>query len=718
LIRFLGLAIFAGWVFAAGVADAQRYDPSNNMAWPQTPEIGDNPPPANNRRSPSRAPTDGWPGTDAPQPGIPPRLSEDAPEPAARTQPAQSSQGSTPSSQSAQEPPQQTQQRAPSRSERTDAIGRPEPANVMTANPALPPMPHRNMAPAMQARTTIVEAPPAAIATATEQPSPPPPAVAAQPEPAPAMAQPEPAPAPAVVEAPTPQPVAPATAAEPVETAAPAAPPIPAPPAETQAAAAPAPETVAPAISAAPVSEPAAPVQPEPAPAEIAAIPVAPAEPSASPAPPASSETPAAAVPAQPVAGEVPAMALAEPAAQKTPAEKAPPAEIPQQVAAAPAETPAEPALATPAAPSQPQQPAPASQAKVDDALAKWIGQMIVVGFEGTEPDDAGVKAVVDQLRKGRIGGVVVTSRNIRSARQLKALTAALRDAEGVLPLLMIAHEGGAGQAMTPEKGFSAYPSAAALGRANDPLNAFSVYQYMAEELAGYGFNVNLGPVVDLDPATEIDEAAVEGRAYGVVPKHVAAFAKAFRLAHYQKNILTALKHFPPQAAGAAPADVEAADADPLNTFRELIGSDNADMVMISNLPPVGATGEGALPATLAEGLIKTQLREQLGYDGVVLSGDLQAAELAGRWGLEERVTRAVAAGNDMLLAGMDTPPSPDLAGVMAAAIANAVEKDTLARETLEAATNRIARLKASIGNSANAVASADGKSQEKPASR
>jgi beta-N-acetylhexosaminidase len=260
---------------------------------------------------------------------------------------------------------------------------------------------------------------------------------------------------------------------------------------------------------------------------------------------------------------------------------------------------------------------------------------------------------------------------------------------------------------MTPEKGFSAYPSAAALGRSDDPLNAFNVYRYMAEELAAYGFNVNLGPVVDLDPATEIADSAVEGRSYGVVPKHVAAFAKAFRLAHHEKSIFTALKHFPPLAAGVAPPDTQAETADPLHTFRALIEGGDADLVMTSNLPQAGDAGEEALAASLTAGLVQKQLREQLGFEGVVLSGDLDTAEIASRWSLEERVTRALAAGNDIILAGISKPPAPDLASSIAAAISSAIAKGAIGRDVLEASHGRIAKLKASLASAGSAFASA-----------
>jgi beta-N-acetylhexosaminidase len=444
-----------------------------------------------------------------------------------------------------------------------------------------------------------------------------------------------------------------------------------------------------------------------PAPAETAAVPPAPPAPAETVAVPPASPAPAETVavqPAPPAPAEVVAVPPSAPADQ-------PPAEEIKQAAPSPADGATGDAPAIPAVADS--QNAPATQAKADDGLMRLIGQMVITGFEGAEPGDPGVKAVIEQLRQGLIAGVVVAAHNVRGTGQLRALVAALRDAGGeTAPFLMIAHEGGAGQAMTPEKGFSAYPSAAALGRSDDPLNAFNVYRYMAEELAAYGFNVNLGPVVDLDPATEVADSAVEGRSYGVVPKHVAAFAKAFRLAHHEKSILTALKHFPPLAAGVPSPDAETETADPLHTFRALIEGGDADLVMTSNLPQAGDTGEGegALAASLTAGLVQKQLREQLGFDGVVLSGDLEAAEIASRWSLEERVTRALDAGNDILLAGIGEPPAPDLAASIAAAISSGVANGTIGRDALEASHGRIARLKASLTSAGNAVASAAGK--------
>jgi beta-N-acetylhexosaminidase len=539
--------------------------------------------------------------------------------------------------------------------------------------------------------------------------------VPAPPQPLPAE---QPAPAPAAADAtpsqPVPQPSAPEPVPQPVAT-----PPAPTDTAPEQPVAAVPPVENAPALSpavaeapAAPPSEPPA-VVPEPAVAEQAQA--EPSAPSPPPAPPAVVETPAAnpepAPPQETAQQPAPAPPSAEPAPQLTAApEVSPPPPGPDAASAEPAavaeapkaEPAVQPAAAAPELPAATAQaePVPPPAPKPDSALLKMIGQMIVTGFEGTAPEDPDVRRVIKELRNGSIGGVIVADRNINSSRQLKALTAALRGAAAdPLPLLVISHEGGLGQGMSAEKGFSAYPSASALGRSNDPLNAFNVYRYMAEELAAYGFNVNLGPVIDMDrfPA---DESA-DGRSYGTSAKHVAAFAKAFRQGHHQTNIATVLKHFPP-----LPPAGEQAGFDPLDVVRELVDGGDVDAVMAAS-PREGAGGDKPVEALLRDGM---------GYRGVVVS-DVDAKEQAASGSLDDRVRQAVAASSDLLLIGLNDPPAPDSAGRIGAVLADAVMAGAIKREAIEAAHGRVAGLKESLGGSGNAVASADGKGERKPAS-
>jgi beta-N-acetylhexosaminidase len=694
-MRFLAVAVFAGLLLSMGEAAAQRFEDNGRMQWPDTPEISGEPAPANEARDQTRNPK-AWPGTDGPSlPGTtvpgsrpPKRAATQAQPDSPPSQPAQPSQGVPPTQSAGADPgPVPVERRRIERAEprRQDRAQPRQREAESTVDPALPPVPERGIATAQQdqARAPQTSTAPAEPAAA------PAPADAAVSQPVPEPAAPEPVPQ-QVATPPAPADIAPeppAAAASPVENAQAPSPVV----AETPAAPPPAPSAAV----------------PEPATVEQAQA----AGPPPESAPPAAAETPAPTPQAETAQQPVPVNPPAEPQAQvaATPEVTQPspsPDAAPAQPAAV-AETP-KADLAMPAAQTAPVPPTAAAQAepapppapKPDSALLKMIGQMIVTGFEGTAPEDPDVRRVIKELRNGSIGGVIVAERNINSSRQLKALTAALRGAAAdTLPLLVVSHEGGLGQGMSAEKGFSAYPSASALGRSNDPLNAFNVYRYMAEELAAYGFNVNLGPVIDMDrfPA---DESA-DGRSYGISAKHVAAFAKAFRQAHQQKNIATVLKHFPP-----LPPPGEQAGFDSLDVVRELVDGGDVDAVMAAS-PREGAGGDKPVEALLRDGM---------GYRGVVVS-DVEAKEQATSGPLDDRVRQAVAASSDLLLIGLNDPPAPDSAGRIGAVLADAVMAGVIKREAIEAAHDRIARLKESLGGSGNAIASADGKGERKPAS-
>jgi len=357
--------------------------------------------------------------------------------------------------------------------------------------------------------------------------------------------------------------------------------------------------------------------------------------------------------------------------------------------------------------------PQTAALTEKDDGLGKIIGQMIAVGFDGTRPDQPGPQRIISELRSGKIGGVVFTSRNVRSPSQLRALIEALKAASPATPpFLMITQEGGTGQALSAEKGFSMYPSASELGRSNDPLNAFSVYDLMAEELASFGFNVNLGPVVDLDQKDD-GASTDEGRRFGASPKHVAAFAKAFRLAHQQNGVLTALKYFPRQAGPASEAaSGTAAENDrndaALETYRELIASETVDMVMTSHLSDAHFSDEPGLPASLSVKAIQKRLRGEIGFQGVVISVDLGDPALPADLSRKERIRRAIGAGTDILLIGTQIAPGDEVVETIVTAVREGLASGAFSRKDLEASYARIVRLKQSLDASGNAIASVD----------
>src|SRR5665809_146909 len=165
------------------------------------------------------------------------------------------------------------------------------------------------------------------------------------------------------------------------------------------------------------------------------------------------------------------------------------------------------------------------------DRLDQMIGQMILVGFPGITQGDQSVAAVHEQLAKGVIGGVVLYPENIRSPEQLKSLTAYLRDARSApVPFIAVDQEGGKVQRLTPWNGHGDFPSAQSVGR-NPSFStqeaALKLYAEMAKELAEAGFNLNLGPVVDLDINPDNPVIGARQRSFGADPNTVTTLAHA-----------------------------------------------------------------------------------------------------------------------------------------------------------------------------------------------
>jgi beta-N-acetylhexosaminidase len=353
-----------------------------------------------------------------------------------------------------------------------------------------------------------------------------------------------------------------------------------------------------------------------------------------------------------------------------------------------------------------------------DDGLGKLIGQMLIVGFQGSAPDESWPRKVAAQIESGKIGGVLVMNHNMSAPQQLAKLTGAFRHTKAqIAPFIAVDQGGGEAQRLPAEKGFQHYASAAELGMSNDPLNAYNLYQRMAVELAVHGFNVNFGPVVDLQQTGENGAASAKDRRYGSQPKHVAAFAKAFRLAHHGEGLLTVLKHFPGPAEAKPEAEARWDNA-ALEPYRQLVSGGNADMVMVGHLAHAEFSDEPGLPASLSKKAIQTRLREEIGFKGVIISDDLEAKAVTARFPLEESVVRAIAAGNDLVLIGNQDQPSVDLPERLTAIIKQAVTAGVLTRERLQASYDRIIAAKQSVSKAAREIASAKqtDADEEKPA--
>ncbi|UJW86674.1 glycoside hydrolase family 3 N-terminal domain-containing protein [Devosia sp. SL43] len=290
--------------------------------------------------------------------------------------------------------------------------------------------------------------------------------------------------------------------------------------------------------------------------------------------------------------------------------------------------------------------------------LEQMAGQMIVVGFQGDEADDASVEALRAELAAGRLGGVMLLKTNVKGLGAVAEMNAAFRAASPDLPpFITVDQEGGAVERMTKDVGFTEIPNAASIAANNTPAQAKSIYSTMAASLAELGFTVNFGPVADVNLNPNNQVIAKFGRSFSADPAVVASYDAAFIDAHHQAGMLTALKHFPGHGSSTADSHEGFVDItqtwkpEELDPYRALIGAGEVDMVMVGHLYHADySDADAQTPSSLSPQWITGVLRDELGFDGVVISDDLEMGAIRDHFTLEQTVTQAVRAGTDVLL--------------------------------------------------------------------
>ena len=338
-------------------------------------------------------------------------------------------------------------------------------------------------------------------------------------------------------------------------------------------------------------------------------------------------------------------------------------------------------------------------------SVEEMAGQMLLVGFKGQEPEECG--AILKDIQARHLGGVILFKRdarnaglprNIRDAEQVKRLTAALRGASAGHPLFVaVDQEGGKVARFQPGDGFPAFPSAEELGRGTPDATRRTAFG-MGRMLRELGVNLNFAPVLDVNVYPASPAIGRIGRSFSADPQAVAAHGAAFADGLNDAGIIAVFKHFP--GHGSARADSHKGVTDisatwggrELSPYRSALGRPGRRMVMTGHLFHAGL--DPSFPATLSPSVISGLLRGRLGYDGVVVTDDLQMDAVAAEYTLEEVVIRAIGAGADILLFGNNLEYDPAIVAKVQAIIVRAVENGTISRARLEASWRRIMKLK------------------------
>ena len=304
----------------------------------------------------------------------------------------------------------------------------------------------------------------------------------------------------------------------------------------------------------------------------------------------------------------------------------------------------------------------------------------LLPSFPGHEAPDW----VLRQL-EGGLGGITLFAYNVDSPAQLAALTGRLREAGDVV--VAIDEEGGDVTRLEADRG-SSYPGNLALGAVDDVELTEEVAAAIAGELARSGVNVNFAPVADAN--TNPHNPVIGVRSFGADPELVARHVAAFVQGTQRQGVAACAKHFPGHGDTAVDShldlpvvagDLEAA----LVPFRAAIAA-GVKAVMTGHLV-VPALDQ--LPATLSRRVVTGLLREELGFDGLVVTDALEMRAISGGVGVEEAGVQALAAGVDALCVGHDL--HEETVGTLVDAISAAVRSGRLPLERLEEAAARVA---------------------------
>jgi beta-N-acetylhexosaminidase len=244
-------------------------------------------------------------------------------------------------------------------------------------------------------------------------------------------------------------------------------------------------------------------------------------------------------------------------------------------------------------------------------------------------------------------GGVVLFAYNVPTRERLRALCSVLRSERADL-LLAIDEEGGDVTRLEWETG-SSYPGGAALGSVDDPALTEAVAASIGAELADAGVNWNLAPVADVNvPANPVIGTRAFGSEASLVARHVAAYVRGIE----SRGVAACAKHFPGHGSTEQDSHLELPSLvgdveDGLPPFRAAIDA-GVHTIMTAHVRV------HELPATLDPSVIQGLLREELGFDGVVLADALEMKGVSANVGVARAAVLALEAGADALCVGHD----------------------------------------------------------------
>ena len=293
------------------------------------------------------------------------------------------------------------------------------------------------------------------------------------------------------------------------------------------------------------------------------------------------------------------------------------------------------------------------------EQIEKMISKMVVLGFSGetVNPNDEIYKNI-----KAGLGGVILFDRdpndkqkvkNVRNKEQLNKLTAQLQTISKQKLLISIDQEGGVVQRLKSSDGFVDTPKAIDVAQRGEVF-AKQTYALLAKDLKQSGINTDFAPVVDLAINKENKVIVTRGRSFGESSKDVIKYSSIFVDELKKQKIISVLKHFPGHGSSLGDSHLGFVDisntwsSKELEPYKYFIQNNKVDMIMTAHV--FNKNLDKDYPATLSYEINTKLLRNKLGYEGVLITDDLQMQAISKHYDLKEALTLSINSGVNMLL--------------------------------------------------------------------
>ncbi len=324
------------------------------------------------------------------------------------------------------------------------------------------------------------------------------------------------------------------------------------------------------------------------------------------------------------------------------------------------------------------------------------IAQMIMIKLIGTtfSTDE------MQMIEQEHVGSVIAFGDAIHDGQQVKQLTSELQQ-HAYLPLFIATDQEGGPSVNRLYPLIGSRPGAPDMGKANSTTIAMQDGEQTANDLLTYGFNFNLAPVVDIQEPG-IYNPQLGGRLFSSDPNIIANMANAY-LEGLQNSdsVVGVIKHFP--GLGASATDPHRGlpivyksqaelDSDEFVPYRLLFADGNVHVVMVTHemLPKI----DPSLPATLSHAIMTGLLRDDLGYNGLIVTDSLDMEAIAAQYPIEQAALLAAKAGADILMG----PSTPDGVQRSIDTITSDVQNGQIAESRINDSVRRILVEKMALG--------------------